>query len=224
MFSQESMIMLFSKRAIYNKALKVIANEIIASDDLSLSNEPLKLKAFSDFLTTLVEKTDRSLKDFTVIVPYELAFFIRDLPKEIKRKVILKINLKISQAERYIDAESLIAEGYKIAVDIQDKRSLRSIPNNAHFIILDSLFMTLISELDKILLDPDKLIIKNIETYDLFRSLTQEGIQFFSGTFIETPKQIAPKVMSSNKITVLKLISTLNDPDVALEEVSKIIS
>ena len=42
-------------------------------------------------------------------------------------KLILNVSLKANTPENYIEAESLIEAGYKVAIDIQDRRSLNSI-------------------------------------------------------------------------------------------------
>jgi EAL and modified HD-GYP domain-containing signal transduction protein len=84
--------------------------------------------------------------------------------------------------------------------------------------------MGLIDTKDKELIDKKKLIIKNIDDYASFELLQKEGVNLFSGRFIETPKTLKDTAMSSNKITVLKFLATLNDPDVELDEVSQIIS
>lgn len=216
--------MLFSKHAIYNEALNIIANEINICEKIELTNDALKIKAFSDFLSAVVEQTDRSIINFKLIVPFELIELITDLPKDIQHKIILKINLKACMPENYIEAQSLIASGYNIAVDIQDNRSINAIPNDCSHIILDSIFMSLISTDDKNKLDKSKLIIKNIENYETLDTLKKDKVRFFSGTFIASPTITAKKEMSSNNVTVLKLIATLNDPDVEFEEVSKIVS
>lgn len=118
----------------------------------------------------------------------------------------------------------MIEAGFSVAVDIQDRRSLEVIPKSARFVIMDIVFMALIGIEDKSLLNKRNLIVKNIDSYDIFEELKVEGVTLFSGSFIEKPQKISEEEMSSNKFMVLKLITTLNDPDIELEQVSKIIS
>jgi EAL and modified HD-GYP domain-containing signal transduction protein len=216
--------MFFSKQSIYNSELKVVANEIIAADDLRLSDEDLKTAAFGNFLNTIVEKADRHLKRFRLLVPVELFLFIRELPEDIRKKTILKVKLSSNKPENYIQAENLIAQGYKVAVDIQDRRSLEAIPHDVSLVVLDNIFMGLVSDEDMVGIDRRKLLVKNIDSYSAFEELKEQKIPFYSGRFIETPKIVTETSMSANKVAVIKLLATLNDPDVELEQVSQIIS
>lgn len=214
----------FAKQSIYNKKLKTVADEIVVVDDISMVDDDLKTIAFANFLNIIVEKSDKSLKNFKLLIPIELRSFVSHLAEDIKQKIIFKIDLKTNEPEKYIEAEELIDAEYNIAVDIQDRRSLQAVPALASMIVLDSVFMDLIDDDDKKMIDTKKLLVKNIETYSAFEELKEQGVTFFSGRFIETPKSITEKSMPANKITVLKLLATLNDPDAELEEVSKIIS
>lgn len=216
--------MFFSKQSIFDSNLKVVANEIIAADNLEFTDEELKTAAFANFLNTIVEQTDKHLKNFRLIIPYELQIFVDSLPQDIRKKLILKVNLRANKPENYIDAEDLLDKGFNVAVDIQDRRSLQAIPPEASLVILDNVFMGLIDENDKAHIDRTKLMVKNIDSYDNFEILKKEGVSYFCGRFIETPKVATESSMSANKVTVLKLLATLNDPDVELEEVSRIIS
>ncbi len=216
--------MFFAKHAIYDKNIKVVANEVIILTDEQPTNKTERNAAFANFLDLLVEKTDRNVKNFQLLLPTVYKTFIDHLADDIKHKLIFKVALKASDPESYIEAEDLIESDYKVAVDIQDRRSIQAIPAEAQMVILDHAFLALMDDTDKSQLDKGRLLIKNISSYEDFNQLKELGVSYFSGRFIETPQTVRETQLPANKITVLKFLASLSDPDIEIKEIADLVA
>ena len=69
-----------------------------------------------------------------------------------------------------------------------------------------------------------KLLAEKIETYDQFESMKELGFDYFQGYFFAKPTLIEGKSITPNQLNLLKLVATINNPEVEVEELSNIIS
>ncbi len=215
--------MLFSKKKIFNKDLRVIATQICVKDGSGPQNAN-EIEMFSNFLNILVEEVDRTYKKVRLIIPKDFISFVDELPQDIAKRITIKVDLRSSDKDSADWAKKLVDDGYNVAVDIHDRRALGLLPPTYEFIIIDKVFVSLMSEDDLLGVDFRKLIVKNIEEYESYEEMKERGAAFFTGNFIEKPKDLKNSTMSANKLIVLNLLTTLNDPDVELSDVSQVIT
>ena len=69
-----------------------------------------------------------------------------------------------------------------------------------------------------------KLLAEKVETYEEFEFLKELNFDYFQGYFFSKPKVITAKSISPNQLAVLNLVARVNDPEVEVDELSKIIS
>lgn len=214
--------MLFSKQKIFNRKLKPVATKICVRDsDADVDTDEMQM--FSNFLNILVEEVDRTYNKVKLIIPQNFISFVDELPSDIAKRITIKINLRSNDTTNGLLAKRLSEEGYQLALDIQDRRAFSQLPSEYEFVILDSMFVNLLTEDDLLGVDFRKLVVKNVDDYDTFEHVKERG-SFFTGNFIEKPKDLKHSSMSASKIIVLNLLTTLNDPDVELNQVSQVIT
>ncbi len=69
-----------------------------------------------------------------------------------------------------------------------------------------------------------KLLAEKIETYEQFEFLKSLDFDYYQGYFFSKPSIVQGKAIPPNQLAVLELVAMINNPDVEVEELSKIIS
>lgn len=69
-----------------------------------------------------------------------------------------------------------------------------------------------------------QLLAEKVETYEMLEFCKNAGFDLFQGYFLARPQIITGRKISENKQSVLILLSALNDPDVQIEKVERLIS
>ncbi|RYG00220.1 MAG: HDOD domain-containing protein, partial [Chitinophagaceae bacterium] len=69
-----------------------------------------------------------------------------------------------------------------------------------------------------------KLLAEKVETYEMLEFCKSAGFDLFQGYFLARPQIITGRKMSDNKQSVLQLLSALQDPDVPVEKVEKMLA
>lgn len=69
-----------------------------------------------------------------------------------------------------------------------------------------------------------KLLAEKIETYDEFEWLRGLGFDYYQGYFFARPTVVSGKTITANQMNLLMLIAEINNPEVEIEQLSKIIS
>ena len=68
------------------------------------------------------------------------------------------------------------------------------------------------------------MLAEKVETYDVYEECCELGFKLFQGYFFSKPKIISGKKMSSNEMSVLKLVNKLNSSEVNYDEVIQLIA
>lgn len=208
--------MIFCKNNIYDRKLKnVAANVSIQSENLTVSEKEKELLV--NFLNTVIAEIDINAKSrFEIIFPISHIDIISQLD-EINQK---KVAIKISKNDTF-KVESL---DNKLVFKLENVKEIKVIPKGTDFIMIHN---DNIDEFEPHLENLNKnynVIVINISTHEQLNKLMDLGVQYFEGHFIETPKKVEQSQIPANKITVLNLISILNDPDTELYDLSEIIT
>ncbi|KUJ71255.1 diguanylate phosphodiesterase [Thiomicrospira sp. WB1] len=69
-----------------------------------------------------------------------------------------------------------------------------------------------------------RLLAEKVETRQQFEFCQKLGFDFFQGYFFAKPQIVQGKSLSANKLTLVQLLAKVNDPDVALQDLSALIS
>jgi EAL and modified HD-GYP domain-containing signal transduction protein len=69
-----------------------------------------------------------------------------------------------------------------------------------------------------------KLLAEKVETYAEYEYLLKLGCVYFQGFFFNKPNVVSGKRVGVNQTSAIKLLSTVNNPDVEFEDLTKIIS
>jgi EAL and modified HD-GYP domain-containing signal transduction protein len=69
-----------------------------------------------------------------------------------------------------------------------------------------------------------KLLAEKIESYAEYQYLLELGCEYFQGFFFNKPNIVSGKRVSVNQTSAIKLLNTVNNPDVEFDDLAKIIS
>jgi len=69
-----------------------------------------------------------------------------------------------------------------------------------------------------------KLLAEKVETYEMLEFCKAAGFDLFQGYFLARPQIITGRKMTDNKQSVLQLMSALQDPDIPVEKIEKMIA
>lgn len=69
-----------------------------------------------------------------------------------------------------------------------------------------------------------QLLAEKVETYEMLEFCKSAGFDLFQGYFLARPQIITGRKMSDNKQSVLQLLSALQDPDVPVEKIEKMLA
>ncbi|WP_321326149.1 EAL and HDOD domain-containing protein [Thiomicrorhabdus sp.] len=142
---------------------------------------------------------------------------VLEIPNNITRDIELLRNLK-----------ELKAEGVSIALDdfMDDESSVR-LAGISDYVKIDPESHNEI-QMKKMLAELQqkniKVIAEKVETEEMFFYLKKLGFDYFQGYFFTNPIIINGQKLSGNKLTLLQLLSKVNDPSTDFEELSKIIA
>jgi len=68
------------------------------------------------------------------------------------------------------------------------------------------------------------LLAEKVETYDMLEFCKSAGFDLFQGYFLARPQIISGRKMSDNKQSVLQLLSALQDPEVPVDKIEKMLA
>jgi EAL and modified HD-GYP domain-containing signal transduction protein len=69
-----------------------------------------------------------------------------------------------------------------------------------------------------------KVLAEKVETEDEFRTLSDLGCDFFQGYFFARPRTLSGGTLSSNKISLLRLLSRINDDNIEVSDLADLVS
>ncbi len=69
-----------------------------------------------------------------------------------------------------------------------------------------------------------KLLAEKVETQEEYQQLLELGFDYFQGYHFSRPKVIQGKRLDENQLIVLRLIAELNNPNVTIKELERLIT
>lgn len=146
-----------------------------------------------------------------------------------KDKVILEVLEDIAiDAELVEGVRALAQEGYSIALDdCVYSECMSKLLEHAQFVKLDiqALGMEGVREHVELFRKyPVKLIAEKVETQQEFDLCRDLGFDYYQGYFLCVPRVLTGQSIPDNKLSILRLLSQLQDPSSPASELEKIIS
>lgn len=185
---------------------QIITDSII---EIGINNIVDEHKAFINFTTqNILEKTPLSLPKERIVI-------------EVLENV--KVDLRVINNLR-----EMSNQGYLIALDdFVFTEEWRPLVEFADIVKLDVLEMGEARVRDAIAqLAPYKLKIlaEKVETHKEYEYLRELGCDYFQGFFFSKPHLVEGKRMGVNQLAAVRLLTTINSPDVEFEELTRVIS
>ncbi len=208
--------MFFSKGNIYNSALVSIGtNVLIKSQGLDASDEEMAL--FIDFFNTIKTEIDSQQQGpVEILIPYEFQPWLEMLDDEMRACISLRIPSN--------QLDSVDTEKHKIVVEMSEAGDASHINGHVQAVIIANENIKQFEDLIPSLNDKYDLIIVNVPSHSELNRLKTLGIEYFEGEFIEKPEKLNQSQIPANKVSVLNLISTLNDPQSELDDIARVIT
>jgi EAL and modified HD-GYP domain-containing signal transduction protein len=222
---------LLARQPIFNTQMKVVGYELLCrSSHINEANFSNGDAASSQVLLNAF--TELSI---TNVVGKHLAFinFTRNLlqtpPPFDRKQLVIEVleGQKVDAA--MLDALKVLREHqYTIALDdfVLTPETQSLIPY-ADIIKLDVLQLSpqeVIAHVKYIKPLGIKLLAEKVETYEMLEFCKSLGFDLFQGYFLARPQIITGRKMSDNKQAVLQLLSALQDPDVPIEIIEKMLA
>lgn len=206
--------LLFRGAALPNRA--IIHNENKATSQVILN-------AFTDFQLEEVLGGKRALMNLTRDLILEGIPTL--LPPE---RVIVEVVETTMVDERLIEAvKRLRSQGYTIALDDWMAFStLQPLLGQADIVKIDVQAFDpkrLVAEVGWLKSYGVELVAEKVETYDELRRCRDLKFDYFQGFFLSRPEILKKTAVPPNQIETLELISHMQNPDVAIEELADII-
>lgn len=144
-------------------------------------------------------------------------------------KVVLEVLEDVAVDNELVEAlKEFKKQGYKIALDdfiLTDENSV--LVPFADVIKIDLMALTqkeLIEQVKKLNTYDVKLLAEKVETKQEFKLCQQLGFDYYQGYYFCKPDIVTGKQLAPNRLALLEMIATLQDPDCKFEELEAIIS
>lgn len=220
------------RQAIYNSRLKVAAYELLYRD--SHHNRALFIDGeeatgqllLNTFVDIGIEHIAGSRPAFiNVSDEFVLNGHCESLPKE---RVVLELLEDAKPTAELADALMKLSQmGYRIALDdFVYEQHLDALIRCANIVKIDvqQLNPAQIEEHAKVLKGFGvELLAEKIETHDEYEFCKKLGFTYFQGYFTSRPRVIEGFRVPADRITTMRLVAKLHDPDVQISELEELI-
>ncbi|MBI5137339.1 MAG: HDOD domain-containing protein [Nitrospirae bacterium] len=221
------------RQPIYDRNLNVAAYELLYRDsfenranitDADLASAQMIFTAIMDFGLDRLVGAHHAFVNLTRAVL--LSEKLTALPKD---KVVLEVLETIDPDGPVVEAVTGLAEaGFQMALDdfFYDV-SWEPLVQRAHIIKVDVLGMTPDDIRGQVTALKDfrgLLLAEKVEDQDCFQLCRELGFHYFQGHFFCRPKVIAGKRVPANRLAVVQLLAALNDPDITVGALERLIS
>ena len=220
------------RQPVFNNNLGVIAYEFLfRSAAQKYTDVDLDATSAQVVMNLLVDMgLDRlsAGRDVYINVSETLLHKILSLPVE-PSKLIIEIpeGLPVNE-ENLVTIKELSARGARIALDdFVFRTELFDLLTLAHIVKIDT--NTLDERSVKRLLKAFKkarvkTLAKNVIDIDQYRELQQLGFDYYQGNMLGKPRVFKTKTLAPNRLSVLRLLATLYNPNTQVEEIVNIIN
>lgn len=224
----ESPNILLARQPIYDSTLDVTAYELLFRPpagwvwDGDVATSQLVVNAFAEIGIEKATDNKRAFINFT------RQWLLSPPPFDPQLVVIEILESVEPDADVVRSVAQLKRSGYTIALDdfvfAPQWRPLLELADIVKIDVLqhdDAALKTLTGQLREY---PLQLLAEKVETYSVFEHCKSLGFQMFQGYFLCRPQNIHGESIPSNKMVVMQLLAEVQDPDVDLGGLEKLIS
>ena len=223
------------RQPIYRKDLSLYAYELLfrgKRDDVNANVVDNDAATSEVLYNTFIEiGLENIIGDHRAFVNLTERFLIGEYPLPCDNKrLVLEILEHVKVTDNLIEAvKGLKQKGYKIALDDFIYRpELKPLVPIADIIKIDlrALSQEQLRRYVTILRDKSnaKLLAEKVETREEFQLCLDLGFEFYQGYYFSKPHIIKGQTIPHSKLSVLQLIARIQDPNIAMDELEKIIS
>lgn len=228
---QQTSEVLLARQPIFDQKLNVVAYELLFRDasggmqgieDGDQATTSLVLSTYSDIGIEKVVGNHLAFINLTTnLLKHPLP-----LPPE---NVVLAVLEDVEVTPEVIEAvKTLVGQGYQFALDdfVYDEK-WKPLIELASIIKIDILALTeqeLVKHVNLLKPYDLKLLAEKIETHEQYEFCKELGFSYFQGYFLSKPKLVSGAKTGSNKVVVMQMLAQLNNPDVDINDIEKILS
>ena len=223
------------RQPIYDKKLKVYAYELLFRSGMGNNTSSSMPDGDSATMQTIINTyveigLEKLVRDKLAAINLTESFFLE--PDKIpfpKNQVILEILEDIPVTEELINAvQVLVDKGYIIALDDYIYN-----PEHAPLIKLAKIIkidltaqsmQDLVKHVKELKKYDAELLAEKIETFQEFEFCRKLGFDYFQGYFLSKPQIIQGTSLPANRLTVLNLLSVVNNPDSDTDDLAEAIN
>ncbi len=220
-----------ARQPIFDQSLKVVAYELLFRDsEQNNASVGEADDATSQVLSnTLVEiGLNNVIGTQSAFVNFAPSFILsghcQALPAE---RIVLELLEEAEATDALVTAlEGLIQDGFRVALDdFVYLPGYDRLLNLASIVKLDLRARPdqFLAEVRRLKQFPLTLLAEKVETYEEYERCRELGFGLFQGYFFARPRLVTAKRTPSDRLTTLRLIASLNAPDMSLREVESLI-
>lgn len=228
---------LLARQGIYDKNGSIFAYELLYRngedhksnvDNLNYTSGDI---ATSSVITQLFTNLDMNsiIGNKPAFINFTHNHLIHQIPKLLpKNRIYIEVLETVKIDSLLINnLRALSEKGYKIALDdFIFRDELAPLVDLAHIIKVDVLNLNkdqIAQQLTSLRQFKGKLLAEKIEDKMQFNNCIELGFDYFQGFFLNRPDPLKGQVFNENKSSLLHLLAELNDENISLERVERII-
>lgn len=221
---------LFARQPIFDAELKLHAYELLFRPTEDIFNSTVD----GDSATSQVILNALTLTDFESILDNKPAYinftrnWLKQAPPLPTDQVVVEILEDIEVDEALIrDVRDLSEQGFTIALDdfvlTEKTEPLLEIADIVKMDVLNTDEKCLAQTLEKLKEYPLKLLAEKVEDHAMYQKCKEMGFGYFQGFFFSKPENIKGTALASSQLTILNILTSLQDPDITINEVASLI-
>ena len=226
----QSANVLLARQPIYDKALNVMGYELLFRPpqgnawewDGDVATSQLVVNAFTEIGIEQTTDNKQAFINFTqrwILLP----------PPFNPAQITIEILESVEPDPEVVNMVRILAQrGFTIALDdftFHPKwHPLLQLADVVKIDVLQHEGESLLQQLDYLKPYKVKLLAEKVETYEVLDSCKKLGFEYFQGYFLCRPQNIEGDTLPPNKLVVLQLLAQLQDPDVDINSLEKLIT
>jgi EAL and modified HD-GYP domain-containing signal transduction protein len=221
------------RQPIYDRRLRVYAYELLfRAADTGRADFIDGDKATSDVIVNAFMEfgLDSIVNNRLAFINLTRSFFIGEHTAHLPRdRVVLELLEDIKPDTEVINGvKRLFDMGYRIALDdFIYKESLQPLIRLAEIIKIDIMALNrdeVRAHVEQLRQHKLKLLAEKVETQEDFEFCRELGFDYFQGYFFAQPKVIRGQRLPNNRLAILKLLSSLQNPDITPAQLEEMIA
>jgi len=221
---------LFARQPIYDAKLEVHAYELLFRPTEDIFNNAVD----GDSATSQVILNALTATDFESVLDNKPAYinftrnWLKQAPPLPTDQIVVEILEDIEVDDALIrDVRHLSEQGFTIALDdfvlTEKTEPLLDIADIVKMDVLNTNEKCLAQTLEKLKEYPLKLLAEKVEDRAMYKKCKEMGFGFFQGFFLSKPENIQGKALASSQLTILNILTSLQNPDITINEVESLI-